>query len=44
MNEPADMARLIAWGVDGVCTDRPDLARRVMARAGLPLPPAGRRV
>lgn len=44
VNDPADMARLIAWGVDGLCSDRPDLARRQMARAGLPLPlpPAGR--
>jgi glycerophosphoryl diester phosphodiesterase len=42
VNGPADMARFIAWGVDGLCTDRPDLARQVMARAGLPLPPAGR--
>lgn len=42
VNDPADMARLIGWGVDGICTDRPDLARQVMARAGLVLPPAGR--
>jgi len=42
VNDPADMARFIAWGVDGICTDRPDLARQVMARVGLPLPPAGR--
>jgi len=42
VNDPADMARFIAWGADGVCTDRPDLARQVMARAGLPLPLAGR--
>ncbi len=27
VNDPADMARLRAWGVDGICTDRPDLAR-----------------
>jgi glycerophosphoryl diester phosphodiesterase len=40
VNDPADMARLIAWGVDGICTDRPDLARQVMIRAGLPSPPA----
>ncbi len=40
VNDPADMARLIAWGVDGICTDRPDLARDVMARVGLPLPVA----
>lgn len=26
VNEAADMARLIALGVDGLCTDRPDLA------------------
>ena len=26
VNEPSDMARLIGWGVDGLCTDRPDLA------------------
>ena len=26
VNLPQDMARLIAWGVDGLCTDRPDLA------------------
>jgi glycerophosphoryl diester phosphodiesterase len=38
VNEAADMARMIAWGADGLCTDRPDIARRVMAEAGLPLP------
>ena len=27
VNDVADMARLRAWGVDGFCTDRPDLAR-----------------
>jgi glycerophosphoryl diester phosphodiesterase len=26
VNNPADMARLIAWGVDGLISDRPDLA------------------
>ncbi len=41
VNDPGDMTRLIAWGVDGLCTDRPDLARQVMVRAGLKLPPAG---
>jgi glycerophosphoryl diester phosphodiesterase len=25
VNAPEDMARLIDWGVDGLCTDRPDL-------------------
>lgn len=40
VNRPEDMARLIAWGVDGLCTDDPDIARAAMAQAGLPLPPA----
>ena len=38
VNAPSDMARMIAWGVDGLCTDRPDLARAVMAAHGLALP------
>jgi len=38
VNEPADMARLVEWGVDGLITDYPDRARRVMAARGLPLP------
>ena len=38
VNEPSDMARLIDWGVDGLITDFPDRARRVMADKGLPLP------
>jgi glycerophosphoryl diester phosphodiesterase len=40
VNAPAEMARLLAWGVDGLCTDRPDLARRAMLAAGL-MPPSG---
>jgi glycerophosphoryl diester phosphodiesterase len=39
VNAPADMARLIGLGVDGLCTDRPDLARQVMREAGMALPP-----
>lgn len=31
VNRPADMRRLIGWRVDGLITDRPDLARAVMA-------------
>lgn len=31
VNHPADIARLLRWGVDGVITDRPDLARAVSA-------------
>jgi glycerophosphoryl diester phosphodiesterase len=38
VNAESDMRQLIGWGVDGFCTDRPDLARPVLARAGLGLP------
>jgi len=40
VNSPADMDRLIAWGVDGLITDYPDRLRDAMARAGLRLPKA----
>jgi len=40
VNQPADMARFIDMGVDGVTTDYPPRLRRVMAARGLPLPPA----
>ncbi len=40
VNEPADMATMIALGVDGIITDYPDRLRRVMAEKNLPLPPA----
>jgi len=40
VNEPAEMARLLALGVDGIITDYPDRLRAVMAEVGLPLPPA----
>ena len=29
VNEEADMRRLFDWGVDGIITDRPDVAVRV---------------
>lgn len=29
VNQPDDMRRLIAWGVDGLISDRPDRARRI---------------
>jgi glycerophosphoryl diester phosphodiesterase len=38
VNLPPDMDRLVAWGVDGLITDDPDLARDVLAARGLPLP------
>jgi glycerophosphoryl diester phosphodiesterase len=39
-NDPADMARLIDMGVDGLISDRPDLLREVLAKKGRRLPPA----
>lgn len=39
VNDPADMERLIAWGVDGLITDYPDRLRAVLAGRGMPLPP-----
>ncbi|OYU75392.1 MAG: glycerophosphodiester phosphodiesterase [Alphaproteobacteria bacterium PA3] len=38
VNEPALMGRILDLGVDGLITDRADLARTVMAQRGLPLP------
>jgi len=38
VNDPADMARLIDAGVDGLITDYPDRLRDVMRAKGLPLP------
>jgi glycerophosphoryl diester phosphodiesterase len=38
VNDPAQIERMLELGVDGVITDRPDLAREVMQRRGLPLP------
>ena len=39
INQAQDMRRLLHWGVDGLITDRPDLARSVLSEAGFPLPP-----
>lgn len=40
VNDPADMHRLLDWGVDGMVTDRPDLLNRVLhERLGRPLAP-----
>ena len=35
VNDPHDMRRLIGWGVDGLITDRADIARVVFAALGL---------
>ena len=38
VNDRADAARLIEWGVDGLISDRPDLMREVMRSRGIALP------
>jgi glycerophosphoryl diester phosphodiesterase len=38
VNAPQDMEHMIDLGVDGLITDRPDVAREVMQRRGLALP------
>jgi len=40
VNEPADMRRMIEWGVDGIISDRPDLLRKIAGEMGLLLPRA----
>lgn len=43
VNDPADMERLLDWGVDGILTDRPDLMDEVLRSRGLaPSPSSGR--
>ncbi|WP_233358867.1 glycerophosphodiester phosphodiesterase family protein [Thermomonospora amylolytica] len=38
VNDPADMARFVEYGVDAIVTDYPDRLRRVLTAYGLPLP------
>jgi glycerophosphoryl diester phosphodiesterase len=38
VNDPADMRRLVEWGVDALITDRPDLAVPI-ARSLKPIDP-----
>ena len=38
INTPADLDRMIGWGVDGLITDYPDRLRDVMDKRGMPLP------
>lgn len=40
VNEPAQIAKLLDLGVDGIISDRPDLVREEMRRRGMPLPAA----
>jgi glycerophosphoryl diester phosphodiesterase len=38
VNAPELIAKILDYGVDGIVTDRPDLARAEMQRRGMPLP------
>jgi len=38
VNEPADIARMLELGVDGIISDRPDRVREEMGRRGMALP------
>ena len=40
VNDPAQIARMLDLGVDGIVSDRPDLVRDELQRRGLPWPPA----
>ncbi len=40
VNDPAQIARIMDLGVDGIVSDRPDRVREEMRRRGLPLPEA----
>ena len=40
INGPADLERMMDWGVDGLITDYPDRLREVMRQRKLPLPKA----
>jgi len=39
VNEPAHMERLLAYEVDGMTTDRPDLLRALLEKHGIGVPP-----
>lgn len=43
VDDPADMRRLLSWGVDGIQTDRPDLLARVLVDVAGRVPPPGLR-
>jgi len=39
VNEPAHMERLLAFNVDGMVSDRPDVLRALLEARGMPVPP-----
>jgi glycerophosphoryl diester phosphodiesterase len=39
VNEPADMERLLEFGVDGMISDRPDVLRSLLEQKGIAVPP-----
>jgi glycerophosphoryl diester phosphodiesterase len=43
VNKESDMERLLAFNVDGMISDRPDLLRALLQERGLPVPPPGER-
>jgi glycerophosphoryl diester phosphodiesterase len=38
VNDPADMRRIVDWGVDGMISDRPELLRDVLQSRGIAVP------
>jgi len=38
VNDPAQIKKMLDFGVDGIITDRPDVVRKLMAERGMPLP------
>jgi len=43
INNPADMDRMIGWGVDGLISDYPDRLREVLRARRMALPPSASR-
>ncbi len=39
VNEPSDMEQMLAFNVDGMISDRPDVLRALLERHGMPVPP-----
>jgi glycerophosphoryl diester phosphodiesterase len=42
VNEPADMERVLGFGVDGMISDRPDLLRALLQKKGIAVPAAAK--